>query len=35
MNLQFTLDGAAQDLSTAKRTLASRIRDVLGKTPIS
>jgi len=31
----FKLDEAAQDLATSKRTLARRIHDVLGKTPIS
>jgi transcriptional regulator GlxA family with amidase domain len=31
----FTLDEAAHDLATSKRTLARRIHDVLGKTPIA
>jgi transcriptional regulator GlxA family with amidase domain len=31
----FNLDDAARELATSKRTLARRIRDVLGKTPIS
>jgi transcriptional regulator GlxA family with amidase domain len=31
----FNLDEAARELATSKRTLARRIRDVLGKTPIS
>ena len=31
----FSLDDAAQSLATSKRTLARRLRDVLGKTPLS
>ena len=31
----FNLDDAARELATSKRTLARRIRDVLGRTPIS
>jgi len=31
----FKLDEVARDLATSKRTLARRVRDVLGKTPIS
>ena len=31
----FNLDDAARELATSKRTLARRIRDVLGKTPVS
>jgi transcriptional regulator GlxA family with amidase domain len=35
MNSGFNLDQAARELATSKRTLARRIRDVLGKTPIA
>jgi transcriptional regulator GlxA family with amidase domain len=35
MNSGFNLDEAARELATSKRTLARRIRDVLGKTPIA
>lgn len=35
MNQGFNLDDAAEALSTSKRTLARRIREVLGKTPVS
>lgn len=31
----FNLDHAAQELATSKRTLARRLQDVLGKTPVS
>ncbi|NYH27512.1 GlxA family transcriptional regulator [Paraburkholderia bryophila] len=31
----FNLDAAANELATSKRTLARRVRDVLGKTPVS
>jgi len=31
----FKMDEAAQELATSKRTLARRIRDVLGKTPVT
>jgi transcriptional regulator GlxA family with amidase domain len=35
MNSGFTLDAAARELATSKRTLARRIHDVLGKTPVA
>jgi transcriptional regulator GlxA family with amidase domain len=35
LDKSFYLDEAARELATSKRTLARRIRDVLGRTPIS